>query len=129
MTVDYALAGLDVAGVHVRALPTEKGLLGDGTISFRAIEGDVRTPSRCRLGPARWDLWYSLDRRRDGALADGPIAVRRPSLRRSSVVERAAVNRLVVGSSPTAGAILASWITLSGQLQATCHDSIHAFGD
>ena len=33
--------------------------------------------------------------------ATGP---RGPSLRRSSVVERAAVNRLVVGSSPTAGA-------------------------
>ena len=41
VTVDYALAGLDVAGVHVRAFPTVKGLLGDGTISFRAaIEGD-----------------------------------------------------------------------------------------
>jgi hypothetical protein len=39
--VDYSLAGLDVAGVHVRAFPTVKGLLGDGTISFRAaIEGD-----------------------------------------------------------------------------------------
>jgi hypothetical protein len=41
VSVDYALAGLDVAGVHVRAFPTEKGLLGDGTVSFRAaIEGD-----------------------------------------------------------------------------------------
>jgi hypothetical protein len=41
VTVDYALAGLDVAGVHVRAFPTQKGLLGDGTVSFRAaIEGD-----------------------------------------------------------------------------------------
>src|SRR6185436_15362213 len=38
-----------------------------------------------------------LGRRRDGAL-------RRPSLRRSSVVERAAVNRLVVSSNLTAGA-------------------------
>jgi hypothetical protein len=41
VSVDYSLAGLDVAGVHVRAFPTEKGVLGDGTVSFRAaIEGD-----------------------------------------------------------------------------------------
>ena len=36
-------------------------------------------------------------------------AVRRLSLRRSSVVERAAVNRLVVGSTPTAGANRPEW--------------------
>ena len=39
--VNYELAGLDATGVHVRAFPTEKGTLGDGTISFRAaIEAD-----------------------------------------------------------------------------------------
>ena len=33
-----------------------------------------------------------------------------PAIQRSSVVERSAVNRLVVGSNPTAGAITMFWI-------------------
>ena len=41
---------------------------------------------------------------RDARGLDDLLETRRSSLRRSSVVERAAVNRLVVGSSPTAGA-------------------------
>jgi hypothetical protein len=36
VTVDYALAGIDASGVHLRAFPTEKGLLGDGSVSYRA---------------------------------------------------------------------------------------------
>ena len=54
-----------------------------------------------------------MDRRRMGRSDPRPIirAVPRPrrgrhAFRRSSVVERAAVNRLVVGSNPTAGATL-----------------------
>jgi hypothetical protein len=47
-------------------------------------------------------LCYPLARREAPRPTLGPDPG--PSLRRSSVVERAAVNRLVVGSSPTAGA-------------------------
>ena len=46
---------------------------------------------------------YPVARRRDGAPDDRPRPGR-PSLRRSSVVERVTVNHLVVGSNPTAGA-------------------------
>ena len=39
--VDYELVGIDGTGVKVKALPTTKGVLEDGTISFRAaIEGE-----------------------------------------------------------------------------------------
>ena len=48
----------------------------------------------CRAAPRR--------RHRTRAIARATLAI--DSLRRSSVVERAAVNRLVVGSNPTAGA-------------------------
>ena len=57
-------------------------------------------------GPGRPPC-YPVARRRPApttlSVAASP-GTRRPSLRRSSVVERAAVNRLVVSSSPTAGA-------------------------
>jgi hypothetical protein len=61
-TVDYSLAGLDVSGVHVRAFPTEKGLLGDGTISFRAaIEGDGPPgDGQVRLGCLTSGLTYRI---------------------------------------------------------------------
>jgi hypothetical protein len=41
VTIDYSLVGIDGTGVHLRAFPTTKGVLDDGTISFRAaIEAD-----------------------------------------------------------------------------------------
>jgi hypothetical protein len=40
-TVSYELVGIEGSGVRVRAWPTTKGVLDDGTISFRAaIEAD-----------------------------------------------------------------------------------------
>jgi hypothetical protein len=36
ITVDYELVGIEGSGVRVKALPTTKGVLDDGTMSFRA---------------------------------------------------------------------------------------------
>ena len=55
-----------------------------------------------RAWPDRADPVLFCRAARRPATAPGPAPG--PSLRRSSVVERAAVNRLVVGSNPTAGA-------------------------
>ena len=71
------------------------------------IRGDRSGMNRAYAGSGAERLGAILSR---GALTAPESTTRcRPStsLRRSSVVERAAVNRLVVGSSPTAGATLA----------------------
>ena len=52
-----------------------------------------------------------------------------PPLRRSSVVERAAVNRLVVGSSPTAGATFVNEWPYFGLLRTTLDDPVRGFRD
>ena len=56
-------------------------------------------------------------------------AVRRLSLRRSSVVERAAVNRLVVGSSPTAGANCPEWMPYFAPFWPTLADCFRGVTD
>ena len=69
-----------------------------------ADRADPRSGSADRAGPTRSDLLVSsrpAPRRRPRRWS---ATARRPSLRRSSVVERAAVNRLVVSSNLTAGA-------------------------
>ena len=70
--------------------------------------GRRRRSAGCRASPGslrhgRAEPCYPVARRRDGAPDDRPRPGR-PSLRRSSVVERVTVNHLVVGSNPTAGA-------------------------
>ena len=89
-----------------RSTPSAQLGGGDQRASGRGVGHAPRIPVRALAeadpieGPC-----YPVARR--DAPRRAPVSTgrgRRPSLRRSSVVERAAVNRLVVGSSPTAGA-------------------------
>ena len=72
---------------------------------FQVIAGfQLRRPGRPdRSGPAVLSC-RAAPTRRPRRAGTGLARSLASSLRRSSVVERAAVNRLVVGSSPTAGA-------------------------
>ncbi len=85
--------------------------LGRIEAPVQVLRGDDRRIGHVRssmTGPLRPPCYPVARRlpRRPRRSRYGLARTRRPSLRRSSVVERAAVNRLVVGSSPTAGAIL-----------------------
>ena len=87
--------------------PADIGDAQRGVVEAReeVVHGDQRavraSPGSLRHG--RVDPCYPVARRGDCAPDDRPRPGR-PSLRRSSVVERVTVNHLVVGSNPTAGA-------------------------
>ena len=98
------------------------------SIGSRSV-AEEPTSRKDRGAAAHWACRAILSRgvaplgcRRDGALP-------RPSLRRSSVVERAAVNRLVVGSNPTAGATFLIGWPYFRLLRATLDDPVDRVRD
>ncbi len=111
VVVDEDRAG-DVAGL----------VLGRAAIRLSEVPANVGDPDRIvAVVEARQELGGGDQGHRVRMLSCRAAPRRRPrppdggpSLRRSSVVERAAVNRLVVGSSPTAGAKIPVGSTLFG---------------
>src|SRR4051812_10528930 len=92
--------------VRLHLVPVGPGIVRRSDVGTHGREGRSRLLQP--TGGPRHDgtprtLWYRVARL--GAVTAQARSLHRdPSLRRSSVVERAAVNRLVVGSNPTAGA-------------------------
>src|SRR6187399_698557 len=73
------------------------------------------------LAASRLGRCYPSRRRPWRRSRSRPMEQRSAPLRRSSVVERAAVNRLVVGSSPTAGATFPSLGATFDDVDALAH--------